>query len=158
MMPLNGAGDNDQGAGLNAEINVTPFIDVMLVLLIIFMVTAPLMIAGVPLKLPKTSAASLEPPKEPIVVSMNKDGQIYLGEDLVTEETMAGRLKEMEADKPGQTVFVRCDRSLDYGRVMELLGHVGACGVSSLSLISEAQQDGQSHSIEQNSKLGRALP
>ncbi|MFU2208095.1 MAG: ExbD/TolR family protein [Desulfovibrionaceae bacterium] len=143
MTPLDASGGAEQGAGLNAEINVTPFIDVMLVLLIIFMVTAPLMMAGVPLRLPKTTASSLAQPKEPIVVSMDKDGRMYLGDEAVAEDAMAARLTEMVTTDPGRTVFVRCDRSLDYGRVMELLGRMGGCGVSSLSLVSEARQESQ---------------
>ena len=141
MPPSLGRGD-EQGATLNAEINVTPFIDVMLVLLIIFMVTAPLMMAGVPLRLPKTSAAALPPPKEPIVVSMDKGGRLYLGDEAVADEDMAARLTELVGGDPGRMVFVRCDKELDYGRVMELLGRVGACGVTSLSLVAEGRQEG----------------
>jgi biopolymer transport protein ExbD/biopolymer transport protein TolR len=142
MMSHKAAGGYEPGAGLNAEINVTPFIDVMLVLLIIFMVTAPLMLAGVPLKLPQTAAAALTPPKEPLVVSMDKDGRLYLGDEAVADEAMAARLTAMLAADPGRTVFVRCDKTLDYGRVMELLGRVGASGVTSLSLVAEGQQVG----------------
>ena len=142
MMPLSLGRGDEQGVVLNAEINVTPFIDVMLVLLIIFMVTAPLMMAGVPLTLPKTAAAALTPPKEPIVISLDKEGRLYLGDEAVADEEMAARLTELVAVDPGRTVFVRCDKALDYGRVMELLGRVGACGVASLSLVAEGQQGG----------------
>jgi biopolymer transport protein ExbD len=140
MMRPDAPGGDHQGTTLNAEINVTPFIDVMLVLLIIFMVTAPLMAAGVPLKLPKTSAAALTPPKDPIVVSMDQDGRMYIGDEAVAEEALSARLTSLAAADPGRTVFVRCDRNLDYGRVMDLLGRVGACGVSSLSLLSQPRQ------------------
>jgi biopolymer transport protein ExbD len=142
MMPLDAMGGGDQGPGLQADINVTPFIDVMLVLLIIFMVTAPLMLAGVPLRLSKSSAGALMSPKEPFVISMDKDGRLYLGDEAVAKESMAERLMTLVSADPGRTVLVRCDRSLDYGRGMELPGRVGACGVSSLSLVSEGEQGG----------------
>ncbi|SNR91016.1 biopolymer transport protein TolR [Humidesulfovibrio mexicanus] len=141
MKPHDGAmTDGGDDSGLIAEINVTPFIDVMLVLLIVFMVAAPLMMAGVPLSLPKSSAAALAPPKEPLVVSMDKDGRIFIGDEAADSATLPEKLTRMTAEDPGRTVHVRCDKELDYGRIMELLGVIGQGGVASISLVAEGAQ------------------
>jgi biopolymer transport protein ExbD len=125
--------------GLLAEINVTPFIDVMLVLLIIFMVAAPLMMVGVPLKLPKTSAQTVAQPTKPIVVSIDHDGRVFVADQPVDAEQVGASLAPL-LEKGGDTaVYVRADRSLDYGKVMDLLGKLGQGGASRLSLIAEGQ-------------------
>lgn len=129
--------DLNSGPRLLSEINVTPFIDVMLVLLIIFMVTAPLMMAGVPLKLPKASAASVSPPHKPVVVSLDKDGRLFVGEDTTSLESLSARLTTMVKDDPELVVYVRADKSIDYGRVVELFAKIGGSGVSRLSLLTE---------------------
>ena len=120
-----------------AEMNVTPMVDVMLVLLIIFMVAAPLMTVGVPVALPKTSAAKVAEQKQSIVVSIDKDGRVYLDKELLAPETIAQRLKDAAATNPDQVVMVRGDRTIDYGRVIELMGNVNAAGFSKVSLIAE---------------------
>jgi biopolymer transport protein ExbD len=127
----------NSGPRLMSEINVTPFIDVMLVLLIIFMVTAPLMMAGVPLKLPKASAATLSPPHKPVVVSLDKEGKLFVGDDPASLETLPARLAAMVKDDPELVVYVRADKSIDYGRVVELFAKIGGSGVSRLSLLAE---------------------
>lgn len=135
-MPLS----QDQGpdeAGLLAEINVTPFIDVMLVLLIIFMVAAPLMMAGVPLNLPKAAAAPLPQAQGPLVVSMDRQGKVFLGQEEVASGTLGPRLAQALAGEPGRPVQVRCDKGLEYGRIMDLLSRLGQAGASRILLVSE---------------------
>ena len=121
-----------------AEINVTPFVDVMLVLLVIFMVAAPLMLSGVPVQLPKTQAARISQPRQPIIVSIDKDGRTFLRDEALTPEGMAARLAELAAADPDAVVYVRGDRSIPYGRAMEVMGQVSAAGFARVSLIAEA--------------------
>jgi len=134
------AGDDDEAGGYVpvADINVTPMVDVMLVLLVIFMVAAPLMTVGVPVQLPKTQAAKVSEPKKPVVVSIDKDGKIYLRDEEMTVDSLAPRLKQLAAEDPAQVVLVRGDRAIDYGHVMELMGQVSAAGFTKVSLIAEA--------------------
>jgi biopolymer transport protein TolR len=120
-----------------AEMNVTPMVDVMLVLLIIFMVAAPLMTVGVPIALPKTAAAKVAEPKQPVVVSIDKDGQVFLDKEQLAPDTIAARLKQAASVDAERVVLVRGDRSIEYGRVMELMGNVNAAGFSKVSLIGE---------------------
>ena len=124
---------------LLSEINVTPFIDVMLVLLIIFMVAAPLMMVGVPLKLPKTAAQTIAQPHKPVVVSLDKDGHLFLGQDEASLDKLPERLAALVKSDPELVVYVRADKMIDYGRIMDLLGKVGAGGVVRLSLVAEGQ-------------------
>ncbi len=124
---------------LLSEINVTPFIDVMLVLLIIFMVAAPLMMVGVPLKLPKTAAQTATPAKPPLVVSLDKEGRLFVGADESSLEKLPEALAPLIRAEPETVVHVRADSSLDYGKVMDLLGRIGAGGVTRLSLVAEGR-------------------
>ena len=135
--PLRPEGSEDGGYMPLAEINVTPLVDVMLVLLIIFMVTAPLLTAGVPVRLPKTQAARVSQPKTPVVVSIDRDGRVYLRNEELGAEEIVPKLRALAAADPEQVVLVRGDRSLDYGRVMELMGRVSAAGFAKVSLIAE---------------------
>ncbi len=121
-----------------ADINVTPFVDVMLVLLIIFMVAAPLMMVGVPVELPRTSAAKLSQPRKPVIVSVSKDGKVFVGEEEAPTAELSSRLATLRSQDPGATVYVRGDRSIPYGRVMEVMGQVGQAGFARVSLIAEA--------------------
>ena len=123
-----------------AEINVTPMVDVMLVLLVIFMVTAPLLTVGVPINLPKTSAAQITEPKEPIIVSLNQDGETFIGDEKIAAEDLKARLATMAAGDPTRIVYVRGDRVLPYGRIMDLLGIVNTAGFAKVSLLAEAVQ------------------
>jgi biopolymer transport protein TolR len=121
-----------------SEINVTPFVDVMLVLLIIFMVTAPLLTVGVPVELPKTKAQTLSKPEEPLVVSIDNQGRIFLQETQVELDALAPRLEAITANKPETTIYVRGDKSIAYGRIMEVMGTVNAAGFTKVALIAES--------------------
>jgi len=120
-----------------SEINVTPFVDVMLVLLIVFMVTAPLLTVGVPVDLPKTEAAQLTDEIEPLVVSVRADGTIYLQETEVTADQLVPRLVAVTGAKPDTRIFVRGDRRIMYGAVMEVMGMVSAAGFTRVALLAE---------------------
>jgi len=123
-----------------AEINVTPLVDVMLVLLIIFMVAAPLMTVGVPVDLPKTQASALNQENEPITITVNPEGRIFLQQ---TEVPIEGLVPQLQAIAGSQTagterrIFVRGDRAITYGRVMEVMGTVSAGGFSRVALLAE---------------------
>ena len=123
-----------------AEINVTPMVDVMLVLLVIFMVTAPLLTVGVPLDLPKTSAAQLPQPQEPLVLSLDREGGSFIGNERVDPGDLKGRLARLAADDPDRIVYVRGDRTILYARLMEVLGLVGSAGFTKVSLLAEGAQ------------------
>ena len=126
-----------------AEINVTPLVDVMLVLLIIFMVTAPLLTAGVPVNLPDSSAKPLEQEQEPVQVSIDTAGRIYLDETEVTEgllpDAFARIAAQAEGAKPPQ-VFLRADRALDYGKVMRVMGELNAAGLNRVALLTTPEE------------------
>ncbi len=134
-----GGGDLDGGYRPLAEINVTPLVDVMLVLLIIFMVAAPLMMVGVPVELPKTSAPKVSQPKTPVIVSVTRGGEIYVREDAVAPEAVVEHLARLKAEIGDAVVYVRGDRGIEYGKVMNVLGQVGQAGFDKVSLIAEAQ-------------------
>ncbi|MET0409368.1 MAG: biopolymer transporter ExbD [Hyphomicrobium sp.] len=136
-----GGDDGDSYKPL-AEINVTPFVDVMLVLLIIFMVAAPLMVQGVPLDLPKTTASKVGAQKKPMVVSLAPDGKLYIRDEEVSRETLVGRLEQIKATEGDSIVYVRADKKIAYGDVMELLGRVGESGYARVSLLSQPPPSG----------------
>lgn len=124
-----------------AEINVTPLVDVMLVLLIIFMVAAPLMTVGVPIDLPRTNAQALNQETEPLTISVNAEGRIFLQETEVPLEGLVPQLQAiMREQKPGEQqrrIFVRGDRGINYGRVMEVMGTVSSAGFTRVALLAE---------------------
>jgi biopolymer transport protein TolR len=120
-----------------SEINVTPLVDVMLVLLIVFMVAAPLLTVGVPVDLPQTQAPAINEQKEPLVITVNAQGQIYIQETEVADEQLAPRLQAITNNNPQATIYVRGDKGLQYGRIMEVMGMVGSAGFSKVSLIAE---------------------
>ena len=120
-----------------AEINVTPFVDVMLVLLIVFMVTAPLLTVGVPVDLPKTRAQALGQDREPLSVTIRSNGRIYLQNTPVAEDDLVPRLTAIAANGYDQRIFVRGDRSVDYGRVMEVMGLLSAAGFTHIGLVTD---------------------
>ncbi|OAN50502.1 protein TolR [Paramagnetospirillum marisnigri] len=122
-----------------AEINVTPMVDVMLVLLVIFMVTAPLLTAGVQVDLPKTSAAPLKGDDQPLSVTIDAHGKIYIQETEVQLDQLAPRLQAITAQKPETRIFVRGDKGIDYGRVMEVMGTLGAAGFAKVALVTEVK-------------------
>ena len=121
-----------------AEINVTPFVDVMLVLLIVFMVTAPLLTVGVPVDLPKTRAPALGQDKEPLSVTIAKDGKIYLQKEVVAEDALVAKLTAISQNGYDQRIFVRGDRNVDYGRVMEVMGLLSEAHFTHIGLVTDA--------------------
>src|SRR5471030_1799556 len=124
-----------------SDINVTPMVDVMLVLLVIFMITAPLLQVGVPVDLPKTSAQQVGGKDEPLVVSVNAKDEIYLGETRYEPDVLATKLKAVHDEKPDQRVFIRGDKTINYGRMMQVMGIVIDSGFRQLGLLGE-QGDG----------------
>lgn len=138
-----GGGDNRRGGRssprMMAEINVTPMVDVMLVLLIIFMVAAPLLTAGVPIDLPDSKAKAIsDEDNKPLEVTLRKDGKIFVGETEVTQERIVTILTSMTEDNPGRRIYIRADKGLDYGKVMGVLGTINGAGFNKVALISEA--------------------
>ena len=117
-----------------SDINVTPMVDVMLVLLVIFMITAPLLQVGVPVDLPKTSAQQVGGKDEPLVVSVNSQG-VFLGETKYDLPELATKLKAVHEEKPDQRVFMRGDKAIDYGKMMEVMGVVIDSGFRQLGLL-----------------------
>ena len=120
-----------------AEINVTPFVDVMLVLLIVFMVTAPLLTVGVNVDLPKTQARALSNPEEPLVISIDSGGGIFIQDTGVDITQMVPRLIAITQAKADTRIYVRGDRSVNYGRIMEVMGRVNSAGFTRVALIAE---------------------
>lgn len=120
-----------------AEINVTPFVDVMLVLLIVFMVTAPLLTVGVPVDLPKTKAQPLGQDREPLTVTVKRDGRIYLQNTPVLEDDLVPRLTAISSNGYDQRIFVRGDKAVDYGRVMEVMALISAAGFTHIGLVTD---------------------
>ena len=120
-----------------SEINMTPFIDVMLVLLIIFMVAAPLLTVGVPLDLPQTKAAALNIDKQPLTISVKADGKIYLMETPITIEEMGPKLTAIAKSGPDERIYVRGDKAIAYGRVAEVMAAVTAAGYRKVALVTE---------------------
>jgi biopolymer transport protein TolR len=126
-----------------AEINVTPMVDVMLVLLIIFMVAAPLLTVGVPLDLPQTQAKTLDIDKEPITLSVRLDGKVFLGENTELKlEELVTKLTAITQARGGmeERIFVRGDKKVDYGTVMRVMGRLSAAGFKRVALVTEMEQ------------------
>jgi len=125
-----------------AEINVTPMVDVMLVLLIIFMVTAPLLTAGVQVDLPESKAAALEQNNEPVAISIDASGAVFVDDNPVPPEALGARLQGIAAashEEGGPRIFLRADRGLDYGRVMMVMGEINRAGLRRVALVSTQQ-------------------
>lgn len=124
-----------------SEINVTPFVDVMLVLLIVFMVAAPLLTVGVPVDLPKTRAAQLTDEVEPLVITVRADGGIFLQETSISREELVPKLVAVSGANPDLRIFVRGDQSIAYGTVMEVMGQVSSAGFNRVALLAELPED-----------------
>jgi biopolymer transport protein TolR len=124
-----------------AEINVTPFVDVMLVLLIVFMITAPLLTVGVPIDLPETQAKQLEGDSEPITVSIRADGKIYLQDAEVDADKLVATLQAIARNGLNERVFVRGDRSADYGTIMRVMGRLNSAGYKKIGLVTLEETD-----------------
>jgi len=128
-----------------AEINVTPFVDVMLVLLIVFMVSAPLLTVGVPLDLPQSQAKSLEQDREPLTISVNVQGQVFLQNSEVNVEELVTKLKAVTDARGGgldERIYVRGDKKVDYGTMMRVMGRLSAAGYHRVALVTEVEQGG----------------
>lgn len=132
---------NNDDDGVIAEINVTPFVDVMLVLLIVFMVTAPMLTSGVSVDLPDTEAAAISQSDDvPVEVALSRDGKIYVGETEVTLDKLLSVLDQATKAKKDSKIYIRADQVLDYGTVMEILGTVNRAGYTKVALLSNAKQ------------------
>ncbi len=140
------SGRRGRGRAPMAEINVTPLVDVMLVLLIIFMVTAPLLVTGVPVNLPETRAKGLEQDSKPTVISVDRDGGIFIDDAQVGDADLPDRLAEIMSANAGKAepaqIFLRADTALDYGRVMKVMGELNRAGLNKVSLVSTGSEGG----------------
>jgi biopolymer transport protein ExbD len=133
-----GGGEDDSPLPM-ADMNVTPLVDVMLVLLIVFMVAAPMMVVGVPVELPKTAAPRAAAQRPPTVLTVAADGRVFLRQDEIARGELAGRLRDLHEEDPEAPVYVRGDRSAPYGDVLRVMGLVTQAGISRVSLIAEAE-------------------
>lgn len=134
------AGRHSKRAKPMSEINVTPMVDVMLVLLIIFMVTAPLLTVGVQVDLPKTKASIIRGEDEPLAITVNAEGQVYLQETKIDLEGLLPRLNAITGNNPDVRIFVRGDASVNYGRVMEVMGTINSAGYRKVALVTERRK------------------
>ena len=139
-----GRGKRGRRRPVMSDINVTPFVDVMLVLLIVFMVSAPLLTVGVPLDLPQSQAKSLEQDREPLTISVNVKGQIFLQNSEVTPDELVPKLKAITDARGGmdERVYVRGDKKVDYGTMTRVMGRLSAAGFHRLALVTEVEQGG----------------
>ena len=124
-----------------SEINVTPFVDVMLVLLIIFMVTAPLLTVGVQVDLPETSADTLPEETEPLTLTINAKGEIFIQETKVEYEKIIAKIMAVSNNRTDTRIFVRGDKNINYGRVLEIMGMLSGSGFTKVALISEPNKE-----------------
>jgi len=127
-----------------SEINVTPFVDVMLVLLIVFMVSAPLLTVGVPLELPQSQAKSLDQDREPLTISVNVQGQVFLQNSQIQVDDLVAKLQAVTEARGGADarIYVRGDRKVDYGTMMRVMGRLSAAGYHRVALVTEVEQGG----------------
>ena len=137
-----GSGRRGRRKAVMAEINVTPMVDVMLVLLIIFMVSAPLLTVGVPLDLPQTQAKSLDQDKNPLTLSVNLKGEVFLNDTAIALDDLVPKLKAITDARAGldERIFVRGDKKVDYGTVMKVMGRLSAAGFRRVALVTEVDQ------------------
>ena len=135
------SGRKNRGHRPMSEINVTPFVDVMLVLLIVFMVAAPLLTAGVPIDLPDSKAKALnQEDNKPLEVSLGNDGKIYVGETEVKRARLVQLLGSLTNNDPDRRIYIRADKKMDYGKVMDILGDINGAGFQKVALISNSSQ------------------
>ncbi len=138
--PIGGRRGRRQRASVMSEINVTPMVDVMLVLLIIFMVAAPLLTVGVPIDLPESQAKSMEQPKEPLTLSVNDKGQVFLQNTEIKMDELVPKLKAIAKSGFEERIYVRGDKKVDYGTVMRVMGRLSAAGYRRVALVTEVEQ------------------
>jgi len=136
---LGNSGRQRRAHGVMAEINVTPFVDVMLVLLVIFMITAPLLTTGVMVDMPKADSQSIgQQDNAPIEISLDSKGNIYIGETKVTQDRMIGMLQAIAVESTDKRVYIRADQRLDYGLVMEIMAAVNNAGFNKIALVTDS--------------------
>ena len=124
-----------------SDINVTPFVDVMLVLLVIFMVTAPLLTVGVPVDMPETRARNMSEDKEPLAITIKKSGDIFLQETQIQLDELVPKLTAIAKNGYDQRIFVRGDKDVDYGKVMEVMGELNAAGFKRIGLVTDTKRE-----------------
>jgi biopolymer transport protein TolR len=134
-------GRRSRRSALMSEINVTPFVDVMLVLLIIFMVAAPLLTVGVPIDLPETQARALNSETQPITVSINETGQVFLQETEIPIDEVVPKLQAIATTGYDERIYVRGDKTADYGTVMRVMARISAAGYKNLGLVTLQEQE-----------------
>jgi len=144
-MPLGGGGSRRgrrgmRRGGLMSDINVTPMVDVMLVLLIIFMVAAPLLTSGVPIELPQTAAKAMSIESKPITVTVRPDGTLFLGEDPIDATTLLASVNVASAGNLEQRLYIRGDATADYGIIMDVMGTLSSAGYAHIGLITEQKK------------------
>jgi len=145
MGPASGGGRRRRGRRpVMSEINVTPFVDVMLVLLMVFMVSAPLLTVGVPLDLPQSQGKSLEQDREPLTVSVNVKGEVFLQNSEIGVDDLVPKLKAVTEARGGADarIYVRGDKKVDYGTMMRVMGRLSAAGFHKVALVTEVEQGG----------------
>jgi biopolymer transport protein TolR len=135
-MPQSGSGKNSTPTAL-AEINVTPLVDVMLVLLIVFMISAPMMQQGIQVDLPKANAPALSEPTEQIILSIDKRGKVHIGEREIEKSALKTKLQAIAAAKPGVEVFLQADRGVSYGTVAEVMAEVKQSKITRVGLVTQ---------------------
>ncbi|MEJ2374927.1 MAG: protein TolR [Pseudolabrys sp.] len=143
--PMNGRRRRHRRRGVMAEINVTPMVDVMLVLLIIFMVSAPLLTVGVPVDLPQSRAKSLGQDKKPLTISVNQKGEIYLQNSEIAIDKLIPKLSAIAEARGGTEarIYLRGDKSVNYGTMMKVMGRLSEAGFHRVALVTEFEQGGQ---------------
>lgn len=133
-------GGRDDNRGMMAEINVTPLVDVMLVLLVIFMVTAPMMQQGVQVNLPKADAKAMTPPEETVMVTVDKNGRVFINKDEIPAADLRGRLNDMFASRAKKEVFLKADAGVPYGEVVKTMADIKGAGIERLGMVTEPAQ------------------
>jgi len=133
-------GNRDSGRSTMSQINVTPLVDVMLVLLVIFMVTAPMMQQGVQVNLPKADSKSLAPKEDTLVVSIEKSGKTFINSDAIQPELLKDKLNSLLAGRSKREVFLKADSSVPYGEVVQVMAQIKAAGVERLGMVTESPQ------------------
>ncbi|GFO59617.1 protein TolR [Geomonas limicola] len=133
-------GNRDSGRSTMSQINVTPLVDVMLVLLVIFMVTAPMMQQGVQVNLPKAESKSLAPKEDTLVVSIEKSGKTFINSDAIDTDLLKDKLNSLLAGRAKREVFLKADSSVPYGEVVRVMAQIKAAGVERLGMVTESPQ------------------
>ncbi|EHD14572.1 putative biopolymer transport protein [Commensalibacter intestini A911] len=153
-----GSGRGRRGRRPQADINVTPMVDVMLVLLIIFMVAAPMMTSGINVDLPKTDAKPVNSDTKPITVTVKADGSVYLGDNAVDMSQLVDQLRAVSQNDPEHRIFVKGDQHINYGRVMEIMGRITAGGFTHVALLAQMPSGTGSAGGQQPAPLPPAAP